>query len=70
MAITGAQLQAALGTNPLDARVLREYGVYGTQQHWLVAGNRAAQGRVRFCRTTESANAATQANEVLQQLRA
>jgi hypothetical protein len=70
MAITSAQLQAELGTNGMNAKVLRAFGTYGTEQHWLVQGNVDAPGRVRMVKTTASDNAATQAASVLTALRA
>jgi hypothetical protein len=70
MAITGAQLQAELGTNPLNATVLREFGTQGTLQGWCVAGNLDAPGRVRLIETTASDSAANQATAVLAALRA
>ena len=39
MAITGAQLQAALGATENDAKVTQEFGVTGTVQNWYVVGN-------------------------------
>lgn len=71
MAITGAALQAALGvTSGLDPKVMREYGVVGTFQEWLVSGGPVQPGRVRLVRTTASDNAATQATAVLNALKA
>jgi hypothetical protein len=70
MAITGAQLQTALGITPQDARVTQEFGVVSTFQHWYVEGNQDAPGRAKLCRTTAADNAATQAASVLVQLRA
>lgn len=70
MAITGAQLQAALGTNAMNAIVMREYGTFGTTQQWLVSGNVDAAGRCRFVSTTAADDAATQAAAVLTSLRA
>jgi hypothetical protein len=70
MAITAAQLQAELGTNGMNARVLRAFGTYGTEQHWLVMGQVDVPGRVRTVATTASDNAATQAAAVLTALRA
>ena len=70
MAITGAALQAALGTKETNAKVVSELGVVGSYQEWYVVGNLDAPGRDRFVRTTASDNAATQANAVLTALRA
>ena len=71
MAITSAQLQAALGTNPNNATVLMAYEPsQGTLQQWYVAGRVDAPGRLRLVTTTASDNAATQAATVLAALRA
>lgn len=70
MAITGAQLQAALGITPQDAKVVQEFGVTSTFQDWYIEGNMDAPGRAKFCRTTAADNAATQAASVLTQLEA
>ena len=70
MAITGAALQAELGTTPQDAKVTQEFGVVGTFQEWYVEGNMDAPGKAKLCRTTAANNAATQAASVLTQLRA
>ena len=70
MAITGAALQAALGTTPQDAKVTQELGVVSTFQEWYVEGNMDAPGKAKLCRTTAADNAATQAASVLTQLRA
>lgn len=70
MAITGAQLQAALGATQADAKVTQEFGVFGTFQDWYVEGNLDAPGRAKLVRTTAADNAATQAASVLTQLNA
>lgn len=73
MAITAAALQAALGTNPMNAIVMIANEVEGadaTKQGWYVIGNVDAPGRARWCVTTAADNAATQAASVLTQLRA
>lgn len=70
MAITSAQLQTALGTNPRNATVIREWPAEGTGQQWYVEGREDARGRARMCNTTASDNAATQAASVLSTLRA
>lgn len=69
MAITGAALQAALGLNPMNARVIDEFGVFGTQQGWYIVGNLDAYGRAGMVNTTAANNAAAQAAEVLAALR-
>ena len=70
MAITGAQLQTALGITPQDAKVTQEFGVSGTLQNWYVEGNMDAPGRAKLISTTAADNAATQAAAVLTALRA
>ena len=71
MAITPAQLQTALGTNAMNAQVVRaEEVVAGGLQRWYVVGNANAPGRERWVTTTASDNAATQAAAVLTALRA
>lgn len=70
MAITGAELQAELGSTENDAKVTQEFGVFSTFQDWYVEGNGDAPGRAKLCRTTASDNAATQAASILTQLRA
>lgn len=65
MAITGAQLQAELGTNAMSPRVLREFGTAGTGQGWLVMGSPTYPGRTRVVVTTAADDAATQAAAVL-----
>lgn len=71
MAVTGAALQTALGTNATHPKVIREFGVFGTTQQWLIAGNTTVGGgRTRHVSTTAASNAATQAGEVLTALRA
>lgn len=70
MAITGAQLQTALGTSENDAKVLQEFGVVGSFQEWYIEGNLDAPGKAKLIRTTASDNAATQAAAVLTALNA
>ena len=71
MAITAADLQTELGTNPNSAQVLQVGPVTGTTlQVWYVVGNQDARGRARWVSTTASDNAATQAAAVLTALRA
>lgn len=70
MAITTAQLQAELGTNPLDPQVLISHGPNdGTSQDWYVNGGVTVPGVVKHVRTTAADNAATQAAAVLTSLR-
>jgi hypothetical protein len=70
MAITGAQMQAALGTKKTDPQVIREYGVVSTFQEWLIHSGPVHPGRQRLVRTTAAENAATQAAAVLVALKA
>jgi hypothetical protein len=71
MAITSAQLQTALGTNAMNAQVLRAFEPsVSTSQQWLVAGNVDAPGRTRMVVTTAADDATTQAAAVLTALRA
>jgi len=73
MAITPAACQAALGSNPMSARILfadETQGSDATKQEWYVIGNCDAPGRARWCSTTASDDAATQAASILTQLRA
>lgn len=70
MAITKADLQAALGVTPQAATVTQEFGVVSTFQDWYVEGNMDAPGKAILCRTTAADDAATQAASVLAQLRA
>ena len=71
MAITSAALQAALGTNPMNAQVVIAFEPsVGTLQQWYVIGNADAPGRARLLQTTAADNAATQAAAVLTALRA
>lgn len=66
MAITSAQLQAELGTNPLNPRVIRaQEPSQGTLQQWYIHGGNVYPGRVRWVTTTASDNAATQAASVV-----
>ncbi len=70
MAITGAQLQTALGDgNTQKPKVLCELPPYGsTLQYWQIHGNQAYHGKVRKVSTTAADNAATQAAAVLVEL--
>ena len=65
MAITAAAMQAALGTNPNDARVIHHIMPDTTLQRWYIVGNQDAVGRARWVTTTASDNAATQAAAAL-----
>jgi len=70
MAITGAELQTALGLTQADAKVTQEFGVTGTEQNWYVEGNLDAPGRAKLITTTAADNAATQAAAVITALTA
>jgi hypothetical protein len=71
MAITPAALQTALGTNAMNAVVVRaDEVIAGGLQRWYVVGNANAPGRNRWVTTTAADNAATQAAAVLTALRA
>ena len=73
MAITPAACQAAFGTTPMNAQIIRADETQGsitTSQEWYVVGNADAPGRAKWCITTASDNAATQAAAILVQLRA
>jgi hypothetical protein len=70
MAITSADLQAQLGTNPNDPQVDQHFGVVGSEQHWYIRGGPVHPGRVKFVKTTASDNAATQKTAVLAALAA
>jgi len=69
--VTGAALQAALGTKAMSPKVLMELPPYGqATQYWSVVGGPQTAGRVRNVTTTASDSAATQAAAVLTKLRA
>ena len=65
MAITSAELQTELGLLPMDARVISDFGVAGTEQGWYIVGNLDGAGRSKFINTTAADNAATQAAAVI-----
>lgn len=70
MAQTAAAVQAVLGTNPMNARILRSEGEGLTLQTWYVWGGVDAPGRNRWIATTASDSAATQGAAILTALRA
>ena len=71
MAQTAAAVQAQLGTNPMNAKIVAAYEPsQGTLQQWYVVGNVDAPGRARLVTTTASDSAATQAAAILTELRA
>lgn len=66
MAISVADMQAALGTTAQDAKVLQhQEPVTGSAQVWYVVGNLDAPGRAKWVTTTAADDAATQAAAVL-----
>ena len=71
MAQTSAAVQAQLGTNPMNAIILRSFEPsQGTLQQWYVAGNATVPGRTRMVTSTAADTAATQAASILTGLRA
>ena len=70
MAITGPELQTALGATFMTApRVTHQLPPYGgTLQYWQIQGNVAHHGKARKVATTASDNAATQAAAVVAEL--
>ena len=71
MAITSAAMQAALGTNAMNARILQHSEpIVGAVQRWYAIGNQDAPGRAKWVETTAADNAATQAAALLTALRA
>lgn len=71
MSITSAELQSALGLNPMNAQVVQSFEPsIGIQQQWYVVGNADAPGKALLVTTTASDDAATQAAAVLAALRA
>lgn len=72
MAQTPAAVQAVLGANPNNARILRsvEAASDATKQEWYAIGNVDAPGRARWISTTAADSAATQAAAILTGLRA
>ena len=73
MSQTAAAVQTELGTNAMNAKILRNSVVHGadaTKQEWYVQANIAVAGRARWCVTTASDSAATQAASIITQLKA
>jgi len=74
MAETAAAVQAQLGTNPMQARIIRATelieGAVTDLQGWTVVGLTDAAGRTRSMTTTRSDSAAVQAAAILTALRA
>lgn len=73
MAQTQAAVQAVLGTNAMNAQIVRGSTVQGTddtKQEWYVVGNVDAIGRARWISTTAADDAATQGAAILTALRA
>lgn len=70
MTQTAAAVQAVLGTNAMNAQIIRSYEPgQGTLQQWYVVGNVDAPGRNRLVTTTASDSAAVQAAAILTALR-
>lgn len=71
MAITAAAMQAAFGTNAMNARVLQHIEpIVGSVQRWYIVGNQDAPGHAGWVETTAASNAATQAAQALTLLQA
>lgn len=71
MAITSAQLQTALGTNPNHPRVIHhDIRSDGTSQRWYIQGGTVYPGRTRWITTTAADDASTQAAAVITGLKA
>jgi hypothetical protein len=73
MAITPAEMQAALGVGWGAPRVVRAdetQGADATKQEWYVVAGVVSAGRSRWVSTTASDNAATQAAAVVAALAA
>ena len=69
--VTPAAVQAVLGTNPMNAQILRaDQTNTATLGAYLVIGNVDAPGRTRWCPITNTDAAATQAAAILTALRA
>ena len=72
MAQTAAAVQAVLGTNATNARIISNTEALSdnTKQEWYVVGNADVSGRERWVVTTASDDAATQSAAILAGLRA
>ena len=72
MAQTPAAVQAVLGTNSMNAQIIRaiEVSTDPLLQEWYVVANVDAPGRGRWITTTAADSAATQAAAILTALRA
>lgn len=69
--VTPAAVQAVLGTNPMNAKILRsDQTDTSTVGAYYAIGNVDAPGRARWCRITNTDSAATQAAAILTALRA
>lgn len=70
-AVTPAAVQAVLGTNPMNAQIIRaDQTNTATAGAYYVIGNVDAPGRARWCAITNTDSAATQAAAILVALRA
>lgn len=64
--VTPAEVQAELGTNPMNAQIIRaEEVIATTKAEYYVIGNVDAPGRARWIETTNTDDAATQAAAIL-----
>lgn len=63
MAITSAELQAQLGTNAMNALVVRDASI-ATVQLWFIEGMVPYTGRARWVATDPNEGALTQAGSV------
>ena len=70
-AVTPAAVQAVLGTDPFSPQILRaDQTVTSTVAQYYVRGGAVAAGRTRWCETTNTDNAATQAAAIVTALAA
>jgi hypothetical protein len=69
MAQTPAAVQAELGLNFNNARILQARESAGSLQEWYVIGGQTEAGRARWVVTTAADDAATQAAAILTALR-
>lgn len=69
--VTPGEVQVALGTDVGSPRLLRaEQTVTATVAMYYVTGGATVRGRARWCQTTNTDDAATQAASILTALRA
>ncbi len=70
MSQTVGAIQAVLGTGGMNANIIMAENESTTIAGWFVIGNTDAPGCARWCTTTRSDDAATQAAKILTDLRA